>query len=154
MSQTSRSRTVLACALLLAPSRPGSPRAAGPPRIRSPRSRTTPPSRWPSAGGRPEQAGPGQAAGRDGQVGARITDVTATDSAGRRVRGELSEDGKHWRSTTPLAAGTHYRVRVSTEKGDGSPGRSTLGFDTASASDKRLRVTFGPATGTYGSASP
>ncbi|MFH8367334.1 Ig-like domain-containing protein [Streptomyces sp. NPDC018031] len=85
--------------------------------------------------------------------GSRITDVTATDAAGRYVRGRLSADGTRWRSTAPLAAGAHYTLRVSTENGAGKPGRRTIGFDTAPA-DKRLRVTFGPDRGTYGVGQP
>ncbi|WP_346177879.1 L,D-transpeptidase [Streptomyces cuspidosporus] len=83
----------------------------------------------------------------------RITDVTATDSAGRYVRGELTPDGKRWRSTVPLAAGTHYTLRVSTEDAHGAPGRRTIGFDTTGA-ESRLRVTFGPQAGTYGVGQP
>ncbi|MCM2576395.1 L,D-transpeptidase [Streptomyces meridianus] len=83
----------------------------------------------------------------------RITDVTATDAAGRFVRGALSEDGTRWRSTSPLAAGVHYTVRVSTENEDGEPGLRSIGFDTVAA-DKRLRVTFGPDSGTYGVGQP
>ncbi|MFC0597167.1 L,D-transpeptidase [Streptomyces palmae] len=83
----------------------------------------------------------------------RITDVTATDAAGRYVRGELSADGRKWHSTTPLAAGTHYTLRVSTENAAGKPGRRAVEFDTTSA-DRRLRVTFGPAGGTYGVGQP
>ncbi|MGK5628372.1 Ig-like domain-containing protein [Streptomyces sp. URMC 123] len=83
----------------------------------------------------------------------RITDVTATDAAGRHIRGELSGDGRRWRSTSPLAAGAHYTVRVSTEDEDGAPGRRVIGFDTAPA-DKLLRVSFGPDSGTYGVGQP
>ncbi|WFB09969.1 Ig-like domain-containing protein [Streptomyces sp. LX-29] len=85
--------------------------------------------------------------------GSRITDVTATDAAGRYVRGELSADGTRWRSTAPLAAGAHYTLRVSTENEDGRPGRRVIGFDTAPAG-KQLRVTFGPEAGTYGVGQP
>lgn len=84
----------------------------------------------------------------------RITDVTATDGAGRYVRGELSADGSRWRNTSPLAAGAHYTVRVSTENDDGAPGRRVLSFDTQPVADKRLRVTFGPEAGTYGVGQP
>jgi lipoprotein-anchoring transpeptidase ErfK/SrfK len=83
----------------------------------------------------------------------RITDVTATDAAGRYVGGRLAADGKRWHSTSPLVAGAHYTVRVSTENGDGRPGRMTLGFDTRPA-DKLLRVRFGPDSGTYGVGQP
>jgi lipoprotein-anchoring transpeptidase ErfK/SrfK len=84
--------------------------------------------------------------------GSQITDVTATDAAGRHLRGELAADGSRWRSTSALAAGAHYTVRVSTEDELGRPGRHTTTFDTAAA--KQLRVTFGPDSGTYGVGQP
>ena len=85
--------------------------------------------------------------------GSRITDVTATDAAGRYVAGKLSEDGRTWQSTTALSAGAHYTVRVSTEDADGHPGRKTLTFDTTTR-DAGLHVTFGPDAGTYGVGQP
>jgi lipoprotein-anchoring transpeptidase ErfK/SrfK len=85
----------------------------------------------------------------------RITDVTAVDAAGRYVAGELSADGSRWHSTSPLAAGAHYTVRVSTEDEDGAPGRETRTFDTSRpTTKKRLNVTFGPKKGTYGVGQP
>lgn len=85
---------------------------------------------------------------------ARMTDVTATDAAGRFVRGELDDDGKRWHSTAPLAAATRYTVRVSTEDEDGKPGRKVLQVVTKGNGDRRLRVTFGPDSGTYGVGQP
>ncbi|MEU6116512.1 Ig-like domain-containing protein [Streptomyces sp. NPDC047117] len=85
---------------------------------------------------------------------ARITDVTATDAAGRYIRGRLTADGTRWRSTVPLAAGTRYTVRVSTEDSDGKPGRKVLHTETEGNGDRRLRVTFGPDSGTYGVGQP
>jgi lipoprotein-anchoring transpeptidase ErfK/SrfK len=85
--------------------------------------------------------------------GTRITDVTATDRNGRFVAGRLDADGTHWRSTGPLSAGTHYTVRVSTENGDGAPGRQTIGFDTKPVGNQ-LTVAFGPDAGTYGVGEP
>jgi len=86
---------------------------------------------------------------------ARITDVTATDAAGRYVTGELSADGTRWHSTSPLAANAHYTVRVSTEDDDGAPGRKVLTFDTTKPTTKKtLGVTFGPKSGTYGVGQP
>ncbi|MEU1310774.1 Ig-like domain-containing protein [Streptomyces cinnamoneus] len=85
--------------------------------------------------------------------GDRITDVTATDAAGRYVKGELAPDGSRWHSTGALAAGAHYTVRVSTEDEDGAQGRRTIGFDTNPA-DRLLRVAFGPQNGTYGVGQP
>ncbi|MFD5553036.1 Ig-like domain-containing protein [Streptomyces sp. NPDC127068] len=88
-------------------------------------------------------------------AGGRITDVTATDAAGRYVAGKLSADGTRWHTTVPLAAGAHYTARVSTEKADGSPGRKVVTFDTGVPAKKReLKVTFGPDEGKYGVGQP
>ncbi|MGI5140621.1 Ig-like domain-containing protein [Streptomyces sp. CA-106110] len=84
----------------------------------------------------------------------RITDVTVTDARGRYVAGELSADGRRWHSTSPLAAGTHYTVTVSTEDEDGAPGRKVIEFDTSTPKSKTLKVTFGPNSGTYGVGQP
>ncbi|WP_374983457.1 Ig-like domain-containing protein [Streptomyces fradiae] len=84
---------------------------------------------------------------------ARITDVTAVDEAGRHLAGELSADGRGWRSTGAPAAGARYTVRVATENGDGAPGLRTMTFRTARA-QKLLRVEFGPQAGTYGVGQP
>lgn len=85
---------------------------------------------------------------------AQITDVTAVDAAGRHVAGKLSADGGSWRSTGPLAAGVRYTASVSTENSDGEPGRRTVRFTTAPADTKKLGVTFGPDSGTYGVGQP
>jgi lipoprotein-anchoring transpeptidase ErfK/SrfK len=85
----------------------------------------------------------------------RITDVTAQDSTGRYVAGELAADGSRWHSTSPLAANAHYTVAVSTEDEDGAPGRKVITFDTSKpTSKKRLGVTFGPVAGEYGVGQP
>ncbi|MGW4545596.1 Ig-like domain-containing protein [Streptomyces violaceorubidus] len=85
----------------------------------------------------------------------RITDVTATDATGRHVAGELSADGARWHSTSPLAANASYTVRVSTEDGDGAPGRKVLTFETGKPGAKKtLDVTFGPKAGAYGVGQP
>jgi lipoprotein-anchoring transpeptidase ErfK/SrfK len=84
----------------------------------------------------------------------RISDVVATDAAGRHVRGRLSEDGSRWRSTGPLAAGVRYTVQVSTENESGQPGRRTLRFQTRPADGHKLSVKFGPDNGTYGVGQP
>jgi lipoprotein-anchoring transpeptidase ErfK/SrfK len=83
----------------------------------------------------------------------QITDVTAVDGSGHYLTGELSADGKLWHSTSALSAGARYTIRVSTEDGEGRPGRKTLTFDTSTA-DHRLRVRFGPDPGTYGVGQP
>lgn len=84
-----------------------------------------------------------------------ITDVVVTDDAGRQLAGELSADGSRWRSTGALAAGAKYSVRVSTEKG-GKPGRGAMTFDTRGpgAKSKKLKLTLGPDSGTYGVGQP
>jgi lipoprotein-anchoring transpeptidase ErfK/SrfK len=84
----------------------------------------------------------------------RITDVAAADASGRPLPGELSADGRAWRSTAPLAADAKYTVRVATENGSGAPGRGTHTFRTRESRDKRLDVTFGPEPGTYGVGQP
>ncbi|MEV6160402.1 Ig-like domain-containing protein [Streptomyces sp. NPDC052052] len=85
----------------------------------------------------------------------RITDVSAVDALGRHLAGELDADGKRWRSTTALAAGTRYTVRVSMEDENGDPGSRTLSFETdAAKAKKRLKVAFGPEAGTYGVGQP
>ncbi|WP_051950592.1 L,D-transpeptidase [Actinacidiphila yeochonensis] len=102
------------------------------------------------SGGKADPAKPLTVSVKDGS---QITDVTATDATGRYVSGQLSADGKSWRSTSPLAAGAHYTVRVSTEDNGGHPGRKTLSFDTTGAS-AGFHVTFGPDAGTYGVGEP
>jgi lipoprotein-anchoring transpeptidase ErfK/SrfK len=85
----------------------------------------------------------------------RITDVTAQDSTGRYVTGELAADGSRWHSTSPLAANAHYTVTVSVEDDDGAPGRKVLAFDTSKpTAQKRLNVKFGPDAGQYGVGQP
>lgn len=95
---------------------------------------------------------PLQVSVKDGE--GRITDVVATDESGRWVGGRLSDDGTHWRSTDPLAAGVKYTVHIRTEDADGAPGRRVLHFATKSANSKRLTVAFGPEGGTYGVGQP
>ncbi|WP_055598821.1 L,D-transpeptidase [Streptomyces aureus] len=89
------------------------------------------------------------AKGEDG----RITDVTAIDAAGRHLAGELTADGRRWRSTASLAAGARYTVRVATEDEDGAPGARTFTFETAPAK-RALTAAFGPEAGTYGVGQP
>lgn len=103
-----------------------------------------------AAGGKADPAKPLKVAVKDGS---QITDVTATDASGRYVVGDLSADGKKWRSTTPLSAGARYTIRVSTEDSDGHPGRKTVHFETTGAKSG-FHVTFGPEAGTYGVGQP
>ncbi|MFJ4875738.1 Ig-like domain-containing protein [Streptomyces sp. NPDC088745] len=155
MSHAPRARTVLSCTLLIASlgaglaacdTSEGSPLASAPYDA----------ARQISFNGLPEgrDADPAKplevtATGQEG----RITDVVAADAQGRRVAGELSADGSRWHSTSPLAAGAQYTVRVSTEDQEGAPGVRRLGFRTA-AGKKALKVQFGPDAGTYGVGQP
>ncbi|WP_055566236.1 L,D-transpeptidase [Streptomyces atriruber] len=157
MSHSPRIRTVLSCTMLVAALGAGATGCG-------------------SSDGHPLSAKPYDAAGQiafNGPVGSqkadpdkplevtaqgddgRITDVLATDAMGRFVAGELSADGARWHSTTPLAAGAHYTVRVSTEDEDGAPGRKVMTFDTdMPAKKKQLKVVFGPDAGKYGVGQP
>ncbi|MET9963892.1 Ig-like domain-containing protein [Streptomyces sp. NPDC006326] len=85
--------------------------------------------------------------------GTRITDVTAVDTHGRRLAGELSAKGDRWHSTASMAAGTRYTVTVSTENQRGAPGQRTMTFDTT-PSKSLLQVKLGPPTGKYGVGQP
>ncbi|MFC9863890.1 MULTISPECIES: L,D-transpeptidase [unclassified Streptomyces] len=105
----------------------------------------------PSEGERTDPDKPLEVTVKDDDV--RITDVSAVDTGGRHLAGELAADGKRWHSTAPLAAGTGYTVRVSTEDDDGAPGSRTLAFETTSPK-KLLKVSFGPQAGTYGVGQP
>ena len=133
MSHRPRPRTVVSCTLLVVALGRGRDRLR---RRRQPALRRAVRRDGPDLLQRP--AGDGKKADPDkplevtakGDDG-RITDVTAVDAAGRYLAGELTADGSRWHSTAPLAAGAHYTVRVSTEDGDGAPGRRTLAFDTS-----------------------
>ncbi|UNO42527.1 Ig-like domain-containing protein [Streptomyces sp. MST-110588] len=154
MSHRPRTRTVRCCALLLAPLAVAATACQGSlsdPLAAKPYDAAEQVSANASGTHKVDPNKPLEITATDDE--ARITDVTATDAAGRYINGELSVDGKKWRTTLPLAAGTRYTVRVSTEDEDGLPGRKTLQVDTAD-SDNRLRVKFGPESGTYGVGQP
>jgi lipoprotein-anchoring transpeptidase ErfK/SrfK len=72
-----------------------------------------------------------------------LTDVTVTAANGRMVGGAVSADDRSWKSTTPLAAGQHYTVRVSSDNGDGGRGTTVEQFSTLAAK-KTLTVTLTP----------
>jgi lipoprotein-anchoring transpeptidase ErfK/SrfK len=145
-------QTALTCALLIAPLAVGLTAcgSGGNPLAASPHEAAADVSFGTAAGGKADPNKPLKVTVKDGS---RITDVTATDAAGRYIRGRLSADGSNWQSTAPLAAGVHYTVRVSTEDTNGHPGRKVLSFDTTSA-DAGLHVSFGPDAGTYGVGQP
>ncbi|MER6067699.1 Ig-like domain-containing protein [Streptomyces sp. NPDC001817] len=155
MNHTPRTRTVVSCTLLVtalgagltACSSDGNPLSAKPYDAADVIS-----SNLPTEG---ERADPDKPLEITADGDDRITDVTAQDSAGRYVPGELAADGSRWHSTAPLAANAHYTVTVSTEDGDGAPGRKVLTFDTSKpTSRKRLTVTLGPKSGQYGVGQP
>ncbi|MBL1106015.1 L,D-transpeptidase family protein [Streptomyces sp. 5-8] len=156
MNHTARTRTVVSCTLLVtalgagvtACGSDGNPLSARPYDAADLIS-----FNGPTEGKRADPDKPLEVTANSGE--GRITDVTAQDSTGRHVTGELAADGSRWHSTSPLAANAHYTVTVSTEDEDGAPGRMVLTFDTSKpTSRKRLGVTFGPGTGTYGVGQP
>ncbi|MEU2515084.1 L,D-transpeptidase [Streptomyces syringium] len=153
MSHSPRRRTVLACALLAIPVALGAAACGGSsnPLAAKPYDATRNVALTSAREGKP--ADPNKPLEVRAEHGDKITDVTATDAAGRYVKGELAADGSSWHSTGALSAGAHYTVRVSVEDEDGAQGRRTLGFDT-SAADRLLRVAFGPQKGTYGVGQP
>ncbi|MDN3295472.1 Ig-like domain-containing protein [Streptomyces ficellus] len=155
MSHTPRLRTVLSCTLLVAVTAAtatacggpdGHPLSARPYDAARQVAFNTPSGSVKAPLDKPLEV---TARGKDG----RITDVTAVDTAGHYLAGELSADGSRWRSTAPLVAGTRYTVRVATEDREGSPGARTLTFETAPAK-KLLKVAFGPQAGKYGVGQP
>ncbi|KNB52749.1 L,D-transpeptidase [Streptomyces caatingaensis] len=151
MSLTPRRRTVLGGVLLLVPlALGGTACSSANPLAEAPYEATDVRLKGAEDGAKADPANPleVEATGDD-----RITDVVATDAAGRYVAGELLPDGSGWRSTGSLAAGAHYTVRVSTEDDNGAQGRRTIGFDTGPAT-RLLTVTFGPKSGTYGVGQP
>ncbi|WP_225822689.1 L,D-transpeptidase [Streptomyces naphthomycinicus] len=157
MNHTPRTRTVVSCALLVialgagvtACGSDGNPLSARPYDAADQISFNGPTE----TGKRADPDKPLEITAESGE--GRITDVTAQDSTGRYVAGELAADGSRWHSTSPLASNAHYTVTVSTEDEDGAPGRKVLAFDTSGpTSKKRLNVTFGPGKGTFGVGQP
>ncbi|WP_165985650.1 Ig-like domain-containing protein [Streptomyces sp. YIM 98790] len=157
---TARRRLALGCALILAPLFGGitscSAERSGPPDSTSPYDA----ARDVSLGRAGDDPGRAVDPARPLKItartdGVRITDVSARDQAGRMIAGELDADGSAWRSTTPLAAGAEYTVRIATEDAEGRPGRSTHVLRTAAGEQtEELRVEFGPEPGTYGVGHP
>ncbi|MFJ9904796.1 Ig-like domain-containing protein [Streptomyces sp. NPDC101152] len=155
MNHTPRTRTVVSCTLLVialgaggtACSGGGNPLTAKPYDATDQLSFTGPAAE----GKKADPDKPLEVTAEDG----RITDVTAVDATGRYLTGELSADGSRWHSTSPLAADARYTVRVSTEDGDGAPGRKVLTFVTSKpTTKKRLQVSLGPDSGMYGVGQP
>ncbi|MDF3297163.1 L,D-transpeptidase [Streptomyces tropicalis] len=157
MSTTPHSRTVVSCALLVVALGAGAAAcgADGNPLADTPYDAADQISfNGPTEAGQKADPDKPLEVTADGSDG-RITDVTAVDTTGRFVSGELSADGTHWHSTSPLAANAHYTLRVSTEDDDGAPGRKVITVDTSKPEiKKRLNVTFGPQAGTYGVGQP
>ncbi|MER6347783.1 Ig-like domain-containing protein [Streptomyces sp. NPDC001595] len=157
MSHTPRTRTVVACALLVTAIGPAVTACSGDshPLSAAPYDAADQIAfNGPTEDGRKADPDKPLEITAEGSEG-RITDVTATDANGRRLAGELSADGGRWHSTSPLAADAHYTVRVSTEDEDGRQGRRVIAFDTGRPSaQKRLNVTFGPDAGEYGVGQP
>ncbi|MEU9996395.1 Ig-like domain-containing protein [Streptomyces sp. NPDC048370] len=155
MNDTPRIRTVLSCTLLALLVSVGAGACAGTdghPLSAKPYDAAEQVSFSTPADGRkadPDKALEITAKGSDG----RITDVTAVDATGHHLAGELTADGRLWRSTGSLVAGARYTVKVSVEDEDGAPGTRTFTFETAPAK-RALTVEFGPEAGKYGVGQP
>lgn len=155
MNDTPRIRTVVSCTLLAALVTAGVGACSGTdghPLSTKPYDAAQQVSFSAPADGRkadPDKALEITAKGTDG----RITDVTAFDATGHHLAGELTADGRLWRSTGSLTAGARYTVKVSVEDEDGAPGTRTFTFETAPAK-RALTVEFGPEAGKYGVGQP
>ncbi|MER5930392.1 Ig-like domain-containing protein [Streptomyces sp. NPDC002054] len=155
MSHTPRLWTVVSCSLLVASLGAGATACAGGdnPLSANPYDAAGQVAFNQSAGSRPVDPDRPLEVTAKGVKGSRITDVTAVDSHGRRLAGELTAKGDRWHSTVPLAAGVRYTVTVATENERGAPGQRRLSFETTPAK-KLLKVEFGPQDGTYGVGQP
>ncbi|MFJ3584017.1 Ig-like domain-containing protein [Streptomyces sp. NPDC090127] len=155
MNDTPRIRTVLSCTLLAVTVTAGAGACSGTdghPLSTKPYDAAEQVSFSAPADGRkadPNKALEITAKGAEG----RITDVTVVDATGHHLAGELTADGRLWRSTGSLMAGARYTVRVSVEDDDGAPGTRTFTFETAPAK-RALTVEFGPEAGKYGVGQP
>ncbi|WP_063775191.1 L,D-transpeptidase [Streptacidiphilus anmyonensis] len=89
------------------------------------------------------------------QHGGRLTDVTVVSDTGRQVAGQLAADGRSWRSTGALAAGTHYTVKVAAADGGGD-GRGGVqkSFTTLAATSTLTAVMTPGDKGVYGVGEP
>ncbi|RAG85368.1 hypothetical protein DN069_11960 [Streptacidiphilus pinicola] len=76
--------------------------------------------------------------------GGRLTDVTVVADNGRQVAGALTPDGRSWRSTGSLAAGTHYTVRIAAADGDGNGRGAVQKSFTTLAATATLTATMTP----------
>ncbi|QES50488.1 hypothetical protein DEJ50_24360 [Streptomyces venezuelae] len=155
MSHTPRLWTVVSCSLLVASFGAGATACGGDdnPLSGHPYDAAAQVAFNQTAGSRPVDPDRPLEVTAKGVDGSRITDVTAVDTHGRRLAGELSAKGDRWHSTVPLAAGVRYTVTVATEDERGAPGQRTLSFETTPAK-KLLKVEFGPEEGTYGVGQP
>lgn len=76
-------------------------------------------------------------------VRGRLTDVTVTAADGRQVAGRLSADQRSWQTTAPLAADSHYTVRITADDGRGGRGQTAAVFTTRKGS-ALLTAALGP----------
>ncbi|MFC7216759.1 Ig-like domain-containing protein [Streptomyces polyrhachis] len=159
MSHTPRRRTALSCAMLLVPLTAGLAACSqsSHPLSTKPYDASRQVALTGAAADGAKEIDPGKplelkATGEGG----RITDVIARDAGGRYLRGELTDDGTRWRSTTALAANAGYTVRVTTEDSSQAQGRRTFSFRTGvyQGKAKPLKLSFGPEKGTYGVGQP
>lgn len=90
------------------------------------------------------------------QAGSTLTDVTVTGPDGKLVAGRLADDGRSWRTTAHLRAGTAYTARIAADDGKGGRGETVTPFTTADATNL-LTAQLGPdsaGSGVYGVGQP
>lgn len=63
-------------------------------------------------------------------AGGKVTDVALLDAAGKRLPGELREDGTSWIPAQPLAHGAAYRATVTATGPDGRTATQSTDFTT------------------------
>ncbi|MGC5031679.1 Ig-like domain-containing protein [Micromonospora sp. DT229] len=72
---------------------------------------------------------------------AEETSVELTDSAGKKVKGTLAEDGKSWLPSKALSYGESYTATVTATGDDGLPVTATSAFTVMKQPSKQVRIT-------------
>lgn len=72
---------------------------------------------------------------------AEKTTVELTDSAGKKVKGTLAEDGKSWLPSKALTYGESYTATVTATGDDGLPVTATSAFTVMKQPSKQVRIT-------------
>ncbi|WP_327022432.1 L,D-transpeptidase [Micromonospora sp. NBC_01739] len=72
---------------------------------------------------------------------AEETSVELTDSAGKKVKGTLAEDGRSWLPSKALSYGESYTATVTATGDDGVPVTATSAFTVMKQPSKQVRIT-------------